>query len=138
MNVKIKLMENGKMPEFKRAGDACLDCYAAEAKIIEPGKRSLINLGFALELPEGYEGVIRPRSGLSSKGIDGTIGTIDSNYRGELKGNIINNTSEPYSISFGDRICQLAIRKTEEINFIQVEELNDTVRGADGFGSSGK
>ena len=138
MNVKIKLMENGKMPEFKRAGDACLDCYSAEDIVINPGNRSLIKLGFAMEIPEGYEGVIRPRSGLSSKGIDECIGTIDSNYRGELKAIIINNATEPYYINFGDRICQLAIRKTENINFIQVEELDDSVRGINGFGSSGK
>lgn len=138
MNIKIKLFENGKMPEFKRNGDACLDCYASESKTIEPGNRSLIGLGFAMEIPEGFEGVIRPRSGLSSKGYDGAIGTIDSNYRGELKGIIINNTSEPYTVSIGDRVCQLAIRKTEEITLIPVEELTDSNRGSDGFGSSGK
>ena len=98
----------------------------------------MIGLGFALALPKGYEGVIRPRSGLSAKGIDGAIGTIDENYRGELKAILINNTKEDYAVNFGDRICQLAIRKTEEINLVTVDVLDKTNRGDKGFGSSGK
>ena len=85
LKVKIKLLEGGKLPEYKRDGDVCLDCYAREDVEVSFGERELIPLGFALELPEGYEAVVRPRSGLSFKGLEGAIGTIDTNYRGEVK-----------------------------------------------------
>lgn len=140
MKVKIKLFEGGRMPMFQREGDACADCYARifYGAINIPGhSRCVINLGFALELPEGYEAVIRPRSGLTSKGIDAAIGTIDSNYRGEIKGCIINNTDSAFSINDGDRICQIAIRKTEPIEFVECAELSETVRSDSGFGSTG-
>ena len=88
-------------------------------------------------LPEGYEAIIRPRSGLSLKGIDECIGTIDSNYRGEVKACIVNNSEGSFDVRSGDRICQLAIRKTEDIVFEQVENLSETNRGDNGFGSSG-
>lgn len=138
MEVKIKLINGGKMPAYKRIGDACLDCYSNEDVFIPLLCRKVIGLGFAMELPQGFEGVIRPRSGMSTNGIDEVIGTIDSNYRGEVKAIIINNSTENITIKKGDRICQLAIRKTEEISFIPVEELNESNRGANGFGSSGK
>lgn len=142
MKIKIKVIENGKIPKFQHKGDACVDCYARIADNIDyisipAHSRCLVNLGFILELPEGYEAVIRPRSGFTSKGIDSGIGTIDSNYRGEVKACIINNTDSAFSIDDGDRICQLAIRKTEDIVFEQVENLSETNRGDNGFGSSG-
>ena len=140
MKVKIKLFEGGRMPRFQREGDACFDCHArlGADRISIPGhSRCVINLGFTLELPEGYEAVIRPRSGLTSKGIDAAIGTIDSNYRGEIKACIINNTDSAFSINDGNRICQIAIRKTEPIEFVECAELSETVRGDSGFGSTG-
>lgn len=143
MNVKIKLIKNGQLPKFTHNGDACCDCYArpGESKesvyIIAEHGRALIPLGFAIQLPAGYEAIIRPRSGLSKKGIDVCIGTIDSNYTGEVMANVVNNSAAPFIIENGDRICQLAIRRTEEIIWEQVEELADTERGSNGFGSSG-
>lgn len=142
MNIKIKVIENGKIPVFKRKGDACCDCYARlsdnlDSISIPPNSRCLVNLGFALELPEEYEAIIRPRSGLSSRYIDICIGTIDSNYRGEVKACIVNNSNGYFDVRSGDRICQLAIRKTEDIVFEQVENLSETNRGDNGFGSSG-
>lgn len=142
MNVKIKLFEGGRMPMFQRDGDACADCYARIADDINyisipSSSRCLVNLGFALELPEGYEAVVRPRSGLSLQKIDICIGTIDSNYRGEVKACIVNNSDGSFDVKNGDRICQLAIRKTEYIVFEQVENLSETNRGSNGFGSSG-
>lgn len=122
---------------FKREGDACADCYSNISVAIASKSRVVIPLGFALEIPEGYEGVIRPRSGMTSKEIDSAIGTIDSNYRGELKAVIINDSDKKITISKGDRICQLAIRKTEYITFEEVDELSETERGSNGFGSSG-
>lgn len=142
MNVKIKIIEGGKMPMFQHKGDACADCYARIADNIDhisipAHSRCLVNLGFALELPEGYEAIIRPRSGLSLQKIDICIGTIDSNYRGEVKACIVNNSDGSFNVKNGDRICQLAIRKTETVVFEQVENLSETNRGDNGFGSSG-
>jgi len=141
MKIKIKEIEKGFIPSYTRDGDACLDCKAAISGnyiTIPPHSRCLVSLGFALAIPEGFEAIIRPRSGLSKVGIDVAIGTIDSNYRGEIKANVINNSNGPFTINKGDRICQIAIRKTEEIDFEPVVELDETERGINGFGSSGK
>lgn len=140
MDVKIKLVGNGMMPEYKKSGDACLDCHArlgADRICIPAHSRCLVNLGFCLELPDGWEAVVRPRSGLSAFGIDNVIGTIDSNYRGEVRACVINNMDGAFDIADGDRICQLAIRRAEKVNLVQVDELSDTERGASGFGSTG-
>ena len=137
VKVKAVVVEGGTLPAYKRVGDACMDCYSRITTQIEPGHRALVPLGFLMELPFGYEGVIRPRSGLTSGEIDEAIGTIDSNYRGEVKGCIINNSSEVLYIEKGDRICQLAIREAPLIKWDVVEELSETERGANGFGSSG-
>lgn len=138
MLVNVKLFDNGCVPKKQRDGDVCYDCYSAENLVVRNGERSLVRLGFGMSLPFGYEGVIRPRSGLSKKGIDECIGTIDTNYRGEVMANIVNNSGEDFTISIGDRICQLAIRKTtENIAFEVVDKLDDTIRGENGFCSSG-
>lgn len=137
---KIKLINGGKLPEYKRINDSCQDCYARiDCKFITipKGIRALIPLGFALELPADYEAIIRPRSGLTSKEIDVAIGTIDENYRGEVMANVINNSDEDFVIKNGDRICQLAIRQAPKVFFEVVEKLSETNRGEAGFGSSG-
>lgn len=137
---KIKLIDGGKAPEYKTAGAACADCCAriptGEITLLA-GKRMLVPLGFAIELPEGYEAVIRPRSGLTKKGIDSGIGTIDSDYRGELMVCAINNSGEDYKICNGDRICQIKIQPAEQVSFVPVEELSETKRGDGGFGHTG-
>jgi len=140
MIVKIKVFDGGKKPEYKRIGDACLDCYArvnCDQVTIPKKTRALIPLGFALELPANYEAVIRPRSGLTSKAIDVAIGTCDENYRGELMANVINNSDEDFVISNSDRVCQLAIRQAPTVYFEVVDKLSETNRGSSGFGSSG-
>jgi dUTP pyrophosphatase len=139
LKVNVKLFDGGVMPKMQRAGDACFDCYAKlnEDVTIAIGKREKIPLGFALELPTGYEALIRPRSGLASKGIDNALGTCDENYRGELCAIVINNSDKDFVVHKNDRICQLAIRKTYEIELNEVSELSETNRGSDGFGSSG-
>lgn len=137
MNVKIKLCENGVLPTYAHIGDACCDCSAAEDLTIAYGQIAKVKLGFCLELPEGYEAQIRPRSGLSSKGIVSMFGTIDSNYRGEVCAIIQNNSFDDFEIKFGDRICQMKIERVEPIVFEQVEELSKTNRNDKGFGSSG-
>lgn len=137
MKVNIKLLNGGKLPEYKRDGDVCLDCYANENICIKKGERKLVSLGFAIELPLNWEAIIRPRSGNSKNGIDIAIGTIDTNYRGELKANVINNSAADFEIKARDRICQLAIREAPKTEWNVVDELSDTVRGENGFGSSG-
>lgn len=141
MDLNIKRIENGNLPVYKREGDACLDCFArlaSETIKIPMGSRCLVNLGFAIELPPDWEGVIRPRSGLSLEGLDCAIGTIDSNYRGEVKAVLINNSKGDYTIRNGERVCQLAIRLAQEVHLHEVLELSETERGDNGFGSSGK
>ena len=139
MKIKIKRIGNGILPEYKREGDACLDCYARcdKVMVLKPKDRVMIPLGFALELPEGYEAVIRPRSGLSKNGIDSCIGTIDANYRGELNAILINNSDEHFVVSDGMRICQISVRQTLKFEWNVVDELNESNRGENGFGSTG-
>ena len=139
VEVKIKLIAGGTLPSYKRDGDACLDCCARldGDLTISPKTRRLVNLGFVLELPVGWEAVIRPRSGLTSIEIDNGIGTIDSNYRGEVKACVINAGNEYFTISNGDRICQMAVRRAPKVKFIEVDELSETNRGDNGFGSTG-
>ena len=139
--VKIKLIDGGKMPEYKTEGAACADCYARLMTpyiTIPKGARCLVNLGFCMELPKGYEAVIRPRSGLTSKAIDNGIGTIDSDYRGEVKVCVINNTGEDIEIKNLERICQMKIQEAEQFKFVQVNELSETERGDGGFGHTGR
>lgn len=137
MLVKIKLCDAGVLPTYAHIGDACCDCYAAEDLTIAYGEIAKVKLGFRLELPAGYEAQIRPRSGLSSKGVIAILGTIDSNYRGEVCAVIQNNSFDDFEIKFGDRICQMKIERVDPIVFEQVEELSETNRNDKGFGSSG-
>ena len=140
MKVNIKLINGGKLPEFKTDGAVCADCYARckEPIEIKPNERKLIPLGFAVELPKGYEMVIRPRSSMTKNKIDSGIGTIDWDYRGEVMACLINNLDKAISVEDGTRICQCAIRQVPEIEFEVVDELSETIRGAGGFGSTGK
>ena len=140
MKIKIKLCEGGRLPEFKTDGAVCADCYSRCKNPIEikPNSRALIPLGFAVELPKGYEMVLRPRSGMSKNGIDSVIGTIDFDYRGEVMACVINNLDKAISVENDTRICQCAIRQVPEIEFEVVSELSETKRGAGGFGSTGK
>lgn len=135
--IKIKQLEDGKIPKKTYENDVCFDCYSRINTVIEKNDRTLVPLGFALQLPDLYEAVIRPRSGLSKKGVDVAIGTIDSNYRGEVIACVINNSKGSFEIQKHDRICQLAIREIPDIKFEIVNELEDSERGEKGFGSSG-
>lgn len=135
--VKVKLMDGGKMPEYKTKGAVCADCYARGEHIVPAGERILVPLGFAVELPHCYEMVVRPRSGFSAKGVDVAVGTVDEDYRGEVSACVINTLSESVLIKNGDRICQIAVREVPEISFTAVSELSATERGGNGFGSTG-
>lgn len=144
---KVKLQKVGEapgfeMPRYMSAAASGMDLHAAlEASLtLQPMERALIPCGFSLELPEGFEGQVRPRSGLAIRqGLTclNTPGTIDQDYRGELKVILINLGQEAVTIQSGDRIAQLVIAPVVQAELEQVETLGETDRGAGGFGSTG-
>lgn len=143
MVVKIKRLPNSKelgVPLYQTTGAAGQDVYAAIENLISlaPGERALIPLGFALELPIGCEAQIRPRSGVSfKKGLVAVFGTVDSDYRGEIKALIHNVSAETVSILRGDRIAQIVFASYIHVEYQEVSELFSTSRGENGFGSTG-
>ena len=142
MQIKVKrLNENAILPAYSRKGDAALDIYALGNHTLCPGERKLIPTGVAFAIPTGYCALVLPRSGIASKfgiTLPNSPGLIDSNYRGELFVSLVNiDRSESYEIKSGDRIAQLLIQKTENVDFLEVSELDETNRGTSGFGSSG-
>jgi len=130
------------LPSFATEGSAGLDlsaCIERDVRLM-PGERMLIPTGFAVALPEGYEAQVRPRSGAALKlGLTmlNAPGTIDSDYRGEIKVIAVNHGKEPVTLKRGDRIAQMVISQVPRIELIQVEELPGTGRGSGGFGHSG-
>jgi len=141
--VKIINKSNYPLPEYKTPGSAGVDLYANLdiPFTLEPLKRTLIPTGIYIALPEGYEAQIRPRSGLAAKhGITvlNTPGTIDCDYRAEIKVILVNLSDQPYVITPGERIAQMVIAKYEKVEFEEVNELDETERGTGGFGSTGK
>lgn len=138
-DVKIKLLNDCCEPMYKTPGAAAADCLAnINGPIkIEPGKMATIPLGFALEMPAGVKALIKPRSGLASKRIIACVGTIDNDYRGEVKTSIINLSDEDYEIVPYARIAQIEFEPYVQANFYHCEELTDTKRGQGGFGSTG-
>lgn len=137
MTINIKTVENGKIPEYKTIGSAGADCYSRIKCILKPNERKRIPLGFAVEIPIGYEMQIRPRSGLSLGGTDDVLGTIDSDYRGEVNAIVINNTGRDFRICVGDRIAQAVLAPIIHAKFNEVLYLSETKRGKGGFGSTG-
>jgi len=143
INVKIINRSNNALPEYATAGSSGMDIRADlnEPVTIKPLERVLISTGLFIELPRGYEAQIRPRSGLAIKyGITclNTPGTIDADYRGEIKVILINLSQEQHSLQPGDRIAQMIIQKVEKAFLVPVIELNKTERNAGGFGHTGK
>lgn len=131
-----------KLPAYETGQSAGMDLSAALEEAIElaPGERMLIPTGLSIALPEGYEAQIRPRSGLALKhGVTvlNTPGTVDADYRGEIKVILANLGSEPFTIERGMRIAQMVIAKHEQIEWNVVKELDETTRGSGGFGSTG-
>lgn len=140
-NLRIKLLnKDAKLPMQANPGDAGLDLYASEDKLIQPGEAELISTGIILELPEGTEAQVRPRSGLAlrhSVTVLNSPGTIDEGYRGEIKVILINHGKEVFKIEKQMRIAQMVIAPVARVNITQVDEITDTKRGIGGFGSSG-
>lgn len=142
MKVKIVNKSTNPLPEYKTHGSSGLDLLANNEieMTIQPMERTLVPTGIFVEIPEGYEGQVRARSGLSIKNgitLVNCVGTIDSDYRGELKIPVINLGNEPFVVKSGDRIAQLIITKYERIMWESVESIEDTHRGEGGFGSTG-
>jgi dUTP pyrophosphatase len=129
------------LPSYATAGAAGMDVVAAEELVLAPGQRQAVATGFAIAIPDGYEVQVRPRSGLALKhGITclNTPGTIDSDYRGEVKVILANLGSEPFPIKRGERIAQLVPAPVLKAAFQEVESLDETQRGERGFGSTGR
>jgi dUTP pyrophosphatase len=145
MTVRIRLTrlphgEGLPLPSYATSGAAGMDVVAAEDLDLMPGQRHAVATGFKVAIPEGYEIQVRPRSGLALKHgitVPNTPGTIDSDYRGELKVIVINHGDQAFPIRRGERIAQLVPAAVTQAEFDEVEELCETERGAGGFGSTG-
>lgn len=140
IRVKIKKIADVKTPFYAHKGDAGVDLYAAEDYLLKPMERKLIGTGIKIEIPYGYEAQVRPKSGLAIEhGIShaNSIGTIDSGYRGEIKVPLINFSGKSYKIEKGKKIAQMVFAKVEEAVFEEIEELEETTRNEQGFGSTG-
>jgi dUTP pyrophosphatase len=142
--ISIKRLDHGRglpLPAYATEGAAGMDVVAAEATTIAPGARAAVATGFAMAIPPGFEVQVRPRSGLALKhGVTclNTPGTIDSDYRGEVKVILANFGADPFEIARGDRIAQLVPAPVQRAMLDEVAELDDTARGHGGFGSTGR
>lgn len=143
VKVELKRLPHGAglpLPAYATPGAAGMDVVSAEAVTIPPGGRHAVATGLALAIPPGYEIQVRPRSGLALKHgitVPNTPGTIDSDYRGELKVILINHGTEPFAIARGDRVAQLVLVPVVQAAWEEVADLDETERGAGGFGSTG-
>ena len=143
MNIRIINRSKNTLPAYETLHAAGMDLRAdLEAPVIlKPLERQLIATGLYIELPEGYEAQIRPRSGLAYKhgiGIVNSPGTIDADYRGEIKVLLVNLSNIDFEINTGDRIAQMIVAKHEQVKWEEVDTLSDTTRGAGGYGHTGK
>ena len=141
MKIRIK-SDSGRLPSYESKEAAGMDimAYLEEDMILQPGERALVPTGLYIEVPSGYEAQIRARSGLAVKkgiGLVNGIGTIDADYRGEIKVALINWGHEPFAIHDGDRIAQMVIAAYTKAELVEVEELTETERGEGGFGHTG-
>lgn len=144
MSVKfVKVHPDARLPEYKTSGAAGMDLCTVERFVLQPGERKLVDTGLRIEVPEGFEAQVRPRSGLAIKhGVTvlNSPGTIDSDYRGKVGVILINHGDEPFEAMCPDRIAQLVVVPVSQVvaRFISEEELTDTARGEGGFGSTNK
>lgn len=142
MKVKVKTLKDGvQLPKYQTSGSVGFDFHSTDDLVLKSGETALVSTGLSFELPHGIEMQIRPRSGLALKHsvtVLNSPGTIDSDYRGEIKVILINHGENDFHISVGDRIAQGVISKVEIVNFDEVIELSESDRGEAGFGSTGK
>ena len=139
MIIKIKkLHPEAIIPSYAHPGDAGLDLYSCEDKLIKAGEREIISTGIAIEIPEGYVALVWDKSGLAGNaGIKTMAGVGDSGYRGEYKIVLFNTSKEDYYVKKSQKICQILIQPVEKAEIEEVSELSETSRGENGFGSTG-
>lgn len=143
VDIAVKRLDHAgdlPLPSYETAGSAGMDVRAAEELVIAPGQRGLVGTGLAFAIPHGYEIQVRPRSGLALKkgiSIPNSPGTIDSDYRGELKVILLNHGDEDFVIERGDRIAQIVVAPVQRGILLEVADLDETQRGSGGFGSTG-
>jgi dUTP pyrophosphatase len=140
LKIKMQKIADVPSPKYEHKGDSGVDIFAAEETSLGPMERKLVKTGLKLEIPPGYEGQVRPKSGLAiNHGIShaNSVGTIDSCYRGEIKVPLINLSNETYKVEKGKKIGQLVFAKVEEAIFEETDELSETSRQEKGFGSTG-
>ena len=129
------------VPSYAHPGDAGADLHAAAEVTLLPGERTLVPTGVALALPDGYVGLVHPRSGLAARHgitIVNAPGTVDAGYRGEVLVNLVNlDPREPFTVRRGDRIAQLVVQQVARVDFVEVDSLEDSSRGDTGHGASG-
>ncbi|HBH71716.1 MAG: hypothetical protein UU88_C0006G0022 [Parcubacteria group bacterium GW2011_GWC1_42_11] len=140
MEIRVKkIHKDAKLPTYAHHGDAGFDLYAIESVSIPVGARVLVGTGIAIEIPDGYVGLIWDKSGLSMvHGLKNLGGVIDAGYRGEIKAGVVNLSDDDYTITAGHKVAQMLIQKVERADIKEVTELSDTSRGHGGFGSTGK
>ncbi|MCE2846170.1 MAG: dUTP diphosphatase [Sphingobacteriales bacterium] len=143
MEVKIINRSSHPLPAYETPDSAGMDLRAhlTEPMTLDPGERCLVPTGIFIELPTGYEAQVRPRSGLAAKfGVTvlNSPGTIDADYRGEVKVILINHGKQPFVIADGERVAQLVVAKHERIRWVNSEQLEESLRGQGGFGSTGR
>lgn len=143
VDIAVKRLDHASglpLPSYETAGSAGMDVRAAEDLTIAPGERGLVGTGLAFAIPEGYEIQVRPRSGLALKkgiSIPNSPGTIDSDYRGELRVILLNHGESDFIIERGDRIAQIVVAPVQRGTLVEVADLDETPRGSGGFGSTG-
>ena len=139
MTIKVKrLHPDAILPKYIRPQDAAMDLYSCESITIPPHQRVMVPTGLAMAIPSGFVGLIWDRSGMAANhGIKSMGGVIDSDYRGEIKVILHNLTDTPFSVEKGMRIAQMLIQEVHQKEIVEVTELDETVRGKEGFGSSG-
>ncbi len=137
----VRLDPGLPLPRYAHPGDAGADLMSAADLVLGPGERALVPTGVALALPPGHVGLVHPRSGLAARHgitIVNAPGTVDCGYRGEIKVLLLNtDRTEPFQVRRGDRIAQLVVQRYEQAHFVEVEALDDSARGAGGYGSTG-
>lgn len=143
IEVKVVNKSSNQLPEYETVNSSGLDLRASidQDVVLKPLERALIPTGLFISIPEGYEAQVRPRSGLAFKHgltVLNTPGTIDADYRGEIKVILVNLSNDEFIVKSGERVCQLVFAKVEQIDWVEVELLDETDRGTGGFGHTGK
>ncbi|WP_300386979.1 dUTP diphosphatase [uncultured Nocardioides sp.] len=137
----VRLDPELPLPSYAHPGDAGADLHTTVDVVLAPGERALVPTGIALALPEGYVGLVHPRSGLAARhgvSIVNTPGTVDAGYRGEVKVLLVNlDPTEPVELRRGERVAQLVVQRVERAAFVEVDALPDSARGSGGYGSTG-